>query len=244
MTKLSVNINAVAYLRNRRDLSWPNLIRVARAIVEAGADGITIHPRPDERHIRLTDVAELTAMLASYPGVEFNIEGFPSREFLDLVERARPQQVTLVPDDPSQATSDHGWDVPPNAAMLRPVVARLQAAGMRVSLFIDEDPAAAAAVAELGADRVELYTAPYGGSPVGSLNAEAHLRRLVATAQQAIALGLDVNAGHDLTLENLPPLKRAIPGLAEVSIGHALTADALLVGFPEAVRLYKAALRP
>ena len=244
MTNLSVNLNAVAYLRNRRNLSWPSVAGIARIVLDAGADGITVHPRPDERHVRRTDVAELKALLRSaYPRAEYNIEGYPSPEFLDLVERAAPDQVTFVPDDPSQATSDHGWDVAASLDVLRPAIARMQAAGIRVSLFIDEVPDVALQAAAAGADRVELYTAPYGDAPLGGVEARRHLDNLAATARAAQGAGLKVNAGHDLTLENLPAFQAAVPDIAEVSIGHAITADALLMGFPEAVRRYKAALQ-
>ena len=242
MTNLSVNLNAVAQLRNRRNLPWPSVTGIARLVLDAGAAGITVHPRPDERHIRRTDVTDLVRLLrADYPGREFNIEGYPSPDFLDLVESAMPEQVTFVPDSPEQATSDHGWDVAANLDVLLPAVARLKARGMRVSLFIDEDPSVPAEVLRTGADRVELYTAPYGSS-AGTPEGDRHLAALAATARAAQALGLAVNAGHDLTLENLPGFQRVVPDIAEVSIGHAITADALLMGFPEAVRRYKAAL--
>lgn len=241
MTHLSANLNAIAQLRNRRAVPWPSVLGMARIALDAGADGITVHPRPDERHIRRTDVFELASLLSrDYPGREFNIEGYPTDDFLTLCERAAPQQVTLVPDDPMQATSDHGWAIDANQAVLVPAIERLHRAGMRVSLFINADPAAPAAAARVGADRVELYTGPYGGALKPEL-AAVHLDELKATADAARAAGLAVNAGHDLTLVNLPPLKAAIPDLAEVSIGHALTADALIHGMAETVRKYKAA---
>lgn len=250
MTHLSVNLNAIAQLRNRRAVPWPSVVGMARIALDAGADGITVHPRPDERHIRRTDVFDLVALLrAEYPGCEFNIEGYPSPEFLALCEQAQPEQVTLVPDDPSQSTSDHGWDIQGNATLLRETIERLHGSGMRVSLFIDADPEAPLRAAEVGADRVELYTGPYGGA-LEAGPAAIELSRLKATADAARELGpnalqgrpnLLVNAGHDLTLVNLPPLKRAIPDLAEVSIGHAVTADALIYGMAETVRKYKAA---
>ncbi|HQZ14045.1 MAG TPA: pyridoxine 5'-phosphate synthase [Devosia sp.] len=249
MTKLSCNINAVAMLRNRRSVPWPSVTGIARIALEAGADGITIHPRPDERHIRRTDVFELEKLIrGELPAAEYNIEGYPSDEFLTLVERAHPDQVTFVPDDPMQATSDHGWNIEANTAVLEPAIARMRAAGIRVSLFINAEPTAPAAAALVGADRVELYTGPYGGALKPAL-AAVHLMALKETADAARMAGenartggrgLGVNAGHDLTLENLPALRQAIPDLAEVSIGHALTADALLHGFAEAVRRYKA----
>ena len=250
MTKLSVNLNAIAMLRNRRTVPWPSVTGMARIALEAGADGITVHPRPDERHIRRTDVFELVALLREdFPGREFNIEGYPTEDFLTLVERAAPDQVTFVPDDPLQSTSDHGWNIEANRAVLVPAIERMQAAGIRVSLFINAEPSAPAAAATVGADRVELYTGPYGGSLKPEL-AAVHLAALKETADAARSAGsnahgggggLMVNAGHDLNLVNLLPLKAAIPDLAEVSIGHALTADALIHGMAEAVRLYREA---
>ena len=251
MTRLSVNLNAVAMLRNRRSVPWPSVTGIARIVLDAGADGITVHPRPDERHIRRTDVFELQALLrAHYPGREYNIEGYPDEAFLTLVERAAPEQVTFVPDDPLQATSDHGWNIEANGAVLAPAIERMHKAGIRVSLFINADAAAPAAAANIGADRVELYTGPYGGAREPQV-AAVHLAALKQTADAAREAGqnargqrggLLINAGHDLNLDNLPPLKRAIPDLAEVSIGHALTADALIFGFAEAVRKYRAVL--
>jgi pyridoxine 5-phosphate synthase len=178
---------------------------------------------------------------AEFPHAEYNIEGYPTEDFLTLVERALPDQVTFVPDDPLQATSDHGWNISANVAVLRPAIERMHAAGIRVSLFINPDPAAPPLAAMAGADRIELYTGPYGGALIPELVA-VHLEALRETADNARATGgLLINAGHDLTLTNLPPLKAAIPDLAEVSIGHALTADALLMGYGEAVRRYKRA---
>jgi pyridoxine 5-phosphate synthase len=251
MTKLSVNLNAIAMLRNRRAVPWPSVTGMARIALEAGADGVTVHPRPDERHIRRTDVFELASLLRpSYPGREFNIEGYPTDDFLTLCERAAPDQVTLVPDDPLQATSDHGWNIEANRAVLVPAIVRLHRTGIRVSLFINADPAAPAAAAGVEADRVELYTGPYGGARDGKV-AAVHLGELKETADAAREAahnarpgegGLRVNAGHDLNLDNLPPLIAAIPDLAEVSIGHAITADALIYGMAETVRKYRAVL--
>lgn len=245
MTKLSVNLNAVAQLRNRRDLPWPSVTGIARVVLDAGASGVTVHPRPDERHIRRTDVFMLKALLeADYPGAEFNIEGYPSEDFLKLVEAADPQQVTLVPDDPAQATSDHGWDFVTNRDFLADVVARLKTPTRRVSLFCDPDAGEAgiAAAARTGTDRVELYTGPYGGCYADPDRAARELAALADTAEAAIAAGLGLNAGHDLTLENLPAFQARVPGILEASIGHGITADALLVGFAEAVRQYRVAL--
>ncbi|MEZ5839610.1 MAG: pyridoxine 5'-phosphate synthase [Hyphomicrobiales bacterium] len=240
-TSLSVNLNAIAQLRNRRDLPWPSVTGLGRIALEAGAHGLTVHPRPDERHIRRSDVQPLADLVAEYPGREFNIEGYPDDRFMALVEEVRPHQVTLVPDDPSQPTSDHGWDVPANEALLKDICARLKAGGMRVSLFIDADPAVPALAKAVGADRVELYTGPYGGAHSDPAGAAAELEKLVATAKAARDCGLEVNAGHDLTTENLPPLVAGAPFLAEVSIGHGLTADALLWGMEETVKRYVAA---
>jgi pyridoxine 5-phosphate synthase len=245
MTLLSVNLNAVAQLRNRRDLPWPSVTGIARIVLDAGASGITIHPRPDERHIRRTDVFELAALLRDeYPEAEFNIEGYPSDDFLELIETVQPHQVTLVPDDPAQATSDHGWDFAGQGGLLVPVVQRLKASGARVSLFCDPDAgeAGARAAKGTGADRIELFTGPYGACYDDPAQAERELAALAETSSAAIALGLGVNAGHDLTLANLPAFQKKVPGVAEVSIGHGITADALVMGFAEAVSRYREAL--
>ncbi len=244
MTLLSVNLNAVAQLRNRRDLPWPSVTGIARLVLEAGAAGITVHPRPDERHIRRTDVFDLAEVLRDYPGREFNVEGYPSEDFLALVAEVRPHQVTLVPDDPSQATSDHGWDFVAHADLLRGVIGRLHGHGARVSLFADPDAGeqGARAAKATGADRIELFTGPYGACFDDTAGAERELAFLSATAAAAAAEGLGVNAGHDLTLANLPAFQAAVRGVAEASIGHALTADALIMGFAEAVRRYIAVL--
>jgi pyridoxine 5-phosphate synthase len=240
--KLSVNINAIAYLRNRRDLPWPSVEGLGRIALAAGAHGLTVHPRPDERHVRRSDVPILRALIDDeFPAAEFNIEGYPTDDFLDLVENAQPDQVTLVPDDPAQATSDHGWDFIASRALLEPVVRRLKKAGMRVSLFASPDPAGIDVARALGADRVELYTGPYGGCHDDSALAAKELERLAKAAEAAMAEGLEVNAGHDLTVANLPALARRIPRLAEVSIGHALTAEALEFGMAQAVRRFLAA---
>jgi pyridoxine 5-phosphate synthase len=251
MANLSVNLNAVAQLRNRRAVPWPSVTGIARIALGAGADGITVHPRPDERHIRRTDVFELAALLRDdYPEREFNIEGYPTDDFLTLCERAAPEQVTLVPDDPMQATSDHGWAIEANRAVLMPAIERLHRANIRVSLFINADPAAPAAAVMVGADRIELYTGPYGGALKPEV-AAVHLRALKETADAArtaggnaggSSAGLGLNAGHDLTLANLPALMQAIPDLDEASIGHALTADALIYGFADTVRRYRTIL--
>jgi pyridoxine 5-phosphate synthase len=239
MVRLSVNVNKVATLRNARGGSVPDVLRVARACVEAGCHGITVHPRPDGRHIRTTDVEALAAMLT----VEFNVEGYPTTEFLDLVCRVRPAQCTLVPDPPDALTSSSGWRLGRDTAWLRDVIARLHDAGMRVSLFVDADPSRMAAARALGADRVELYTEPYARAfPTPARDAVFARYRAAALAAQGEGLGL--NAGHDLDLENLPYFSRHCPGLLEVSIGHALISDALFMGLRPAVRAYLAALDP
>ena len=249
MADLSVNLNAVAQLRNRRDLPWPSVTGVARVCLAAGADGITVHPRPDERHIRRSDVFELSDLLRDeWQGREYNIEGYPTEDFLKLCEVVRPDQATFVPDDPSQATSDHGWDIAAHGTQLAEAIERLQNCNIRVALFVDANPAVADLAAEVGADRVELFTGPYGHP--GS-DAAGELAKLKATAEACRKAGIraarggagvGVNAGHDLTLDNLPALVKAIPDLAECSIGHALTADALIYGFAETVRKYRAIL--
>lgn len=236
---LSVNLNAVAQLRNRRDLPWPSVVGMGRIALTAGAQGITIHPRPDERHIRFSDVPELRALIDDeFPDCEYNIEGYPTEEFLKLVEETQPEQVTLVPDDPSQATSDHGWDFKSHHNMLAPIVARLIQFGARVSLFADSDPECVKWAADTGAHRIELYTGPYGGTYETPEAAKREVEKLGATADAARDLGMGVNAGHDLTVANLPALVTRIPDLAEVSIGHGLTADALEYGMAETVKRF------
>lgn len=243
--KLSVNINAVAMLRNRRDLPWPDLVHLSRIALQAGAHGITVHPRPDQRHIRFSDLPPLRALIDDeFPQAEFNIEGYPTDDFLRLVEATEPEQVTLVPDDPAQATSDHGWDFVEKGNLLRDVVQRLKGQGMRVSLFCDPDAGEAGIAAALatGTDRVELYTGPYGATHDDPREAARQLDIMGATADAASAAGLGVNAGHDLTVANLPGLAARIPLLAEVSIGHGLTADALEFGYAGSVKRFIAAL--
>lgn len=240
--QLSVNVNAIAYLRNRREVPWPSVEGLSRIALDAGAHGITVHLRPDERHIRRSDVTVLRKMLrADYPQAEFNIEGFPDERFLALCEAELPDQVTLVPDDPAQGTSDHGWDIARHGAMLSSVIARLQRNTMRVSLFVDPDPAVPALAKSVSADRVEIYTGPYGGA-LEPTAMRREFEKVVATGKAADAAGLGLNAGHDLTRENLPRLVAALPNLLEVSIGHAVTADALTFGIAETVRLFNDAL--
>lgn len=240
---LSVNLNAVAQLRNRRDLPWPSVVGMGRIALEAGAQGLTVHPRPDQRHIRFTDVPELRALIDDeFPQADYNIEGYPTDDFLDLVEANQPEQVTLVPDDPSQPTSDHGWDFRNQHNYLNPIVARLKKGGMEVSLFADADPEAVKWAADTGCDRIELYTGPYGGTYDDPKASAAEVEKLGLTADAAHALGLGVNAGHDLTVANLPPLVARIPDLLEVSIGHGLTADALEYGMAQTVKRFLTAI--
>ena len=236
---LSVNLNAVAQLRNRRDLPWPSVVGMGRIALEAGAQGLTVHPRPDERHIRRSDVPDLRALMDDeFPDADYNIEGYPTDDFLELVEAAQPEQVTLVPDDPSQPTSDHGWNFRAQHNYLSPIVARLKKGGMEVSLFADPDPETVKWAADTGCDRVELYTGPYGGTYDDPAAAAREVELLGQTADAAQALGMGVNAGHDLTVANLPALVARIPNLLEVSIGHGLTADALEYGMAETVRRF------
>lgn len=241
-TKLSVNLNAIAMLRNRRDLPWPDVIGIGRIALASGAHGLTVHPRPDQRHTRYSDLPAIRALIDDeFPKAEFNMEGYPAEEFLRLVEENQPEQVTLVPDDPAQATSDHGWNFQEKAAFLTPIVARLKKGGFRVSLFSDSDPDGISAARDTGADRIELYTGPYGSFHSDSEKASKELERLGKTADAAFAAGMEVNAGHDLVVANLPPLVKRIPTLAEVSIGHGLTADALEHGMAGTVKRYLAA---
>jgi len=241
MTRLSVNLNKVALLRNQRALDIPSVTRMARIAIAAGAHGITVHPRPDERHIRAADVHELSRLVAGYPHIEFNIEGNPFEEVLGLVLAVRPHQFTLVPDAPGAVTSDHGWDLAVDGARLGPIVERVMRAGVRASLFMDAEPVAVKRAADLGAQRVELYTEPYAAS-FGTPAQEATLRRYVKAGEAATSVGLGLNAGHDLSRTNLPAFVAAIPNLLEVSIGHALIADALELGMAATVRAYLEAL--
>ncbi len=238
-TKLSVNLNAIAMLRNRRDLPWPDVIELGRIALTSGAHGLTVHPRPDQRHTRYSDLPAIRALIDDeFPQAEFNMEGYPAEEFLRLVEQNQPEQVTLVPDDPAQATSDHGWNFREKVAFLTPIVARLKKGGFRVSLFSDSDPVGISAARDTGADRIELYTGPYGSFHSDSGKAANELERLGKTADAALAAGMQVNAGHDLVVANLPPLIKRIPALAEVSIGHGLTADALEHGMAGTVKRF------
>jgi pyridoxine 5-phosphate synthase len=237
MTKLSVNVNKVATLRNSRGGDNPNVVRAAQTCVAAGCHGITVHPRPDGRHIRRQDVFDLAAVLT----VEFNIEGYPSPEFLDLVCQVRPTQCTLVPDPPDVLTSNAGWDLRGDVRWLRDVLRRLHEHGIRTSLFLEPDPDQIRRAKDLGADRIELYTERYArlfGTPERDRVFDAYYQ--AALVAQEVGLGL--NAGHDLNLDNLPYFARHIPGLLEVSIGHALICDALYMGLTQAVKAYLRAL--
>lgn len=238
-TKLSVNLNAIAQLRNRRNLPWPSVVGLGRIALSSGAHGLTVHPRPDQRHIRFSDVPELARLIKEeFPNAEFNIEGYPTQEFLELAESANPQQVTLVPDDPAQATSDHGWDFQAHHNMLSPIVERLSRLGIRTALFSDADPTGVPWAADIGCNRLELFTGPYGSAYDDAEAAQREIEKLSATADAAIKAGLEVNAGHDLTVDNLAELIKAVPQLAEVSIGHSLTADALVFGLEKTVKRY------
>ncbi len=245
MTALSVNINKIAVLRNSRGHALPDPVGAARAVIEAGCQGITVHPRPDQRHIRVDDVASVGAMLQSEsPSIEYNIEGNPFAAargdypgFVELVRAARPAQATLVPDGDAQLTSDHGFDLARDAEKLRPLVRELKSLGCRVSLFVDADATDIERAAAIGADRIEIYTEPYAAAFAAGEYSRA-LEACVRIADRARACGLGVNAGHDLNQQNLGMLKRAIPYLAEVSIGHALIGEALYAGLASTVREY------
>lgn len=237
-TALSVNVNKIALLRNTRHLGIPDVVKLSRQALEAGAQGITVHPRPDERHIRSQDVHALAELMRQWPHAEYNIEGNPFHNLMDFVRALRPRQCTFVPDSSDQFTSDHGWNFPQDLERLKPVVAEARALGVRVSLFMDPLPEAMADAAATGADRVELYTEAYARAH-GKPEAAAVLARYVAAARAAIAVGLQVNAGHDLNRENLTDFLQAVPGVQEVSIGHALIADALALGLTETVRDYQ-----
>ncbi|HEY5930558.1 MAG TPA: pyridoxine 5'-phosphate synthase [Burkholderiales bacterium] len=239
-TRLSVNVNKIALLRNSRTLDIPGVEHLARIAIDGGAQGITVHPRPDGRHIRADDVPVLHR-LARSSGVEYNIEGNPFHQVMDLVRKIRPDQCTLVPDDSAAFTSDHGWDLERDGRRLEPVVAELKALGVRVSLFMDPDESAMQRARSLGADRVELYTEPYARS-FGAPGQAPMLARYRAAAQAAQQAGLGINAGHDLNRENLPLFLQSVPNVLEVSIGHALVADALEFGMRESVRLYREAI--
>ena len=235
-TALSVNLNKVALVRNTRHLGIPSVTRAAIMCLQAGAAGITVHPRPDERHIRASDVPELAALLSSW-NAEFNIEGNPTQNLMGFIREYKPDQATFVPDSEDQFTSDHGWRFPEDAARLKPLIAEVKALGVRVSLFMDPDASQMQAAKDVGADRVELYTESYARAH-GTPDQARVLALFAQTCQTAVALGLEVNAGHDLNLQNLADFIAACPEVKEVSIGHALIGDALEMGYAQTVRTY------
>ncbi|MGQ1785470.1 MULTISPECIES: pyridoxine 5'-phosphate synthase [unclassified Saccharicrinis] len=237
MTKLSVNINKIATLRNSRGGNQPNVLKTTIDVQEFGAEGVTVHPRPDERHIRYQDVIDIKPIIVT----EFNIEGYPSAKFIDLVKKVKPNQVTLVPDPPEALTSNAGWDTIKNQSFLQEVIAEFSEAGIRTSIFIDTDLVNIANAPKTNADRVELYTEPYAA--MYAKDREAAVAPFVAAAEMARKGGLKINAGHDLSLENLKFFSEKIPFLAEVSIGHALICDALYMGLEKTIQLYKQQLR-
>jgi pyridoxine 5-phosphate synthase len=242
MTALSVNLNKVALVRNTRSIGIPSVTHAAVLALEAGADGITVHPRPDGRHVRANDVADLADLLQRWPAAEFNIEGNPFHGLMEYVAQVRPHQCTFVPDETGAFTSDHGWNLPTDAGRLAPMIAEAKSLGARVSLFMDPLPDAMRLAAQLGADRIELYTEPYAQSFGTAQEAEV-VRQYAVAAEAALAAGLGVNAGHDLNRANLAPFLARVPGVDEVSIGHALIADALEFGLAATVRMYLAEIR-
>jgi len=242
MAALSVNLNKVALIRNTRSNGIPSVLHAARIALEAGADGITVHPRPDGRHVRAPDVAELAGLMRHWPAAEFNIEGNPAHGLLDYVQQVRPQQCTFVPDECGAFTSDHGWNLPAQIAELRPLIERVKSLGVRVSLFMDPLPEAMQHAAAAGADRVELYTEPYAKA-YGTPDEASVLARYTASAEAALRVGVGINAGHDLNRDNLAAFLSVVPGVSEVSIGHALIADAIEFGLGATVRLYQAEIR-
>jgi len=237
MTKLSVNINKVATIRNARGGNIPDVVKVAIDCEKFGAEGITVHPRPDERHIRVKDVYDLKAKVRT----EFNIEGYPAQKFIDLVTTIRPTQVTLVPDKPDAITSNAGWDTVEHQSLLSDLVDTFRAVGVRTSIFVGTDPEIIEYAAKTGTDRIELYTEPYAANY--AKNKESAIAPFIEAAKLAKKLGLGVNAGHDLSLENLNYLYTNIPWLDEVSIGHALISDALYLGLEKTIHAYKSCLK-
>ncbi len=236
--KLSVNLNAVAVLRNRRNLPWPSITNIGHIALAAGAAGLTVHPRPDERHIRFADLPDIYCLIKNaFPTAEFNIEGYPSDQFLDIAENYA-DQITLVPDDPDQSTSDHGWNFAHDAEFLAPIIQNLKKRKIRVSLFANPTVDGLDIAKAMGADRVEFYTGPYGGAFQDKIKQVQELNKLVVAAIRAKELQLGMNAGHDLTIMNLPALVKKIPWLDEVSIGHGLIADALEYGMHETVQRF------
>ncbi len=241
MTALSVNVNKLALLRNSRGRNFPDLQQFARRFLDLGVHGITVHPRPDQRHVRFADVPVLAELLKDRAGAEFNVEGYPSADFLALMEHVRPHQCTLVPDAADQLTSDHGWDLVKHGGFLKDSVARLRASGVRVSLFLDPVPAQVALAASIGADRIELYTEAYAAA-FTSARSSPVLAEYKSAAVEARRLGVGINAGHDLDLQNLP-LFLGIGGVLEVSIGHALTIECIEFGMETVIARYLAICR-
>ena len=241
-TALSVNVNKVALLRNSRHLGIPSVLKAAQMCLEAGAQGITIHPRPDERHIRAADVFDLANLMKRWPDREFNIEGNPFHQLMDFVRTVRPHQVTFVPDSEGQLTSDHGWLLPQCNDQLIPLIQAAKEAGSRVSLFMDADASLMPLAQQIGADRVELYTEPYAAAFACGQYSSV-LNDFAKAAQAAAEVGLGVNAGHDLNLFNLTPFLKACPQVQEVSIGHAFMADALEQGYQNTVQAYLIAIQ-
>lgn len=240
--KLSVNLNAIAVLRNRRNLPWPNVVGMGRIALDAGADGITVHPRPDQRHIRFSDLPDIRRLIDDeFPNREFNIEGYPAPTFLDMAE-TYANQITLVPDSPKQSTSDHGWNFSQQRTFLAPIIKRLKDRSIRVILFVSPVLDGLEEAKELGADGVEIYTGPYGDAYDSDKKQLQALEAVTIVAEKAKQLGLLVNAGHDLTVPNLPPIVKCVPWLYEVSIGHGLIADALEHGMRNTVIRFKRAL--
>ena len=242
MTRLSVNLNKVALLRNARPLGIPSVTGCAIIAIEAGAHGITVHPRPDQRHIRADDVRDLAQLLAGRKHIEFNIEGNPFHGLVDIAKRVKPHQCTLVPDDPNQFTSDHGWDLQRDGARVKPIIAEMKALGICVSLFMDAEPRNMVLAKAAGADCIELYTEPYAQAHGTPMQASV-LAMFSSAALAAQHAGLEVNAGHDLNLHNLRDFLAAVPHVKEVSIGHALIGDALEMGYGDTVRAYQACLQ-
>ena len=236
-THLSVNLNKVALVRNTRHLGIPSVTRAATLCLHAGAQGITVHPRPDERHIRAMDVADLSALMQAWPDREYNIEGNPLQNLMGFVRQFKPHQATFVPDGEGQFTSDHGWNPSTDTDKVRPLIAECKALGVRVSLFMDAEPAYMVWAKSVGADRVELYTEPFAAA-WGTSAQSAQLERFAKAAQAALDNGLGVNAGHDLNRQNLTAFLKHVPGVQEVSIGHALIADALELGYSATIADY------
>ena len=242
MTKLSVNVNKIALLRNARALDMPDVGRLAGLALQSGASGITVHPRPDERHIRKSDVLPLSEVIKQFPDAEFNIEGNPFHQLMDIIREIKPHQVTLVPDDIAASTSDHGWDLATDGARLEPIIQELKSLEIRVSLFMDPLADQMIVAKELGADRIELYTEAYANAY--KTNDQDHVTgKYHDTAVSAAKVGLGINAGHDLNLDNLSYFLSQVPQVEEVSIGHALTADALEYGIENTVQRYLAQIQ-